>query len=120
MKKLFLLSAAIVAAISINAAVVDVDLSKAKSYTSAGSSSLVYDEASGELTVNWTVTTEWEVSGIQIPLGSLTGITSLQFEFQGDGSGTDFLHWFTDEQGSYWWDDNGWYSFPHAIQRPVV
>lgn len=110
MKKLFLLSAAIVAAISINAAVVDVDLSKAKSYSSAGSSSLAYDEASGELTVNWTVTTGWEVSGIQIPLRSLTGVTALQFEFQGDGSATDFLHWFTDEQGSYWWDDNGWYS----------
>ena len=70
MKRFFLLSAAIIAALSINAAVIDVDLSKAKSYSSAGSSSLAYDEASGELTVNWTVSTEWEVSGIQIPVNS--------------------------------------------------
>ncbi len=109
MKKLFLLSAAIVAAISLSAAVVDIDLSNAQSFSTAGSSSLNYDAESAELTVNWTVSTEWEVSGIKIPLRSLTGITAIQFEYQGDGSAISFLHWLIDEQGSYWWDgENGW------------
>ena len=109
MKKLFLLSAAIVAAISLSAAVVDIDLSNAQSFSTAGSSSLNYDAESAELTVNWTVSTEWEVSGIKIPLRSLTGITAIQFEYQGDGSDISFLHWLIDEQGSYWWDgENGW------------
>ena len=74
MKKLFFITAALIAAMSIRAAVVDIDLSKAQSTSSAGSSTLSYDATSGELTVNWTVTTDWEVSGVNIPLRSLTGI----------------------------------------------
>ena len=109
MKKLFLL-AAMSAAISINAAVIDLDLSKAQQYSSAGSATLVYDEASGELTVNWIVSGGWEVTGVNIPLRSLTGIVGFQFEFQGDGSAVDFLHYFVDEQGSYWWNPEGWFN----------
>ena len=109
MKKLFFILSLCVTA-TLNAAVVDIDLSKAQSFSSAGSATLSYDETSGELTVNWTVSTEWEVSGVYIPLRSLTGITNLQFEFQGNGEEVDFLHYFTDEQGHNWWDANGWYS----------
>ena len=97
MKKLFLLAVAFCAAISVSAAVVDIDLSKAQSFFTAGSSSLNYDAENAELTVEWTVSTEWEVSGIKIPLHSLTGITAIQFEYQGDGSEISFLHWLIDE-----------------------
>jgi hypothetical protein len=110
MKKIFLLAAAICAAWTIQAAVVELDLSKAQSMSSAGSATPVYNEGTGELTVDWVVNTGWEVSGVYIPLRSLTNIIGLQFEFQGDGSEVDFLHYFTDEQGHNWWDDNGWFS----------
>ena len=109
MKKLFFITAALIAAMSIRAAVVDIDLSKAQSTSSAGSSTLSYDATSGELTINWTVTTDWEVSGVNIPLRSLTGIVGYQFEFQGDGSADAFLEYVVDEQGNQWWDENGWY-----------
>ena len=109
MKKLFLLAAAFCAALSIHAAVTELDLSKAQSFSTGGSSTLNYDAENDELTVNWTVSTDWEVSGIKIPLRSLTGITALQFEYQGDGSEHTLLHWLIDEQGAYWWDgSNGW------------
>ncbi len=109
MKKLFLLTAAVCAAVAVQAAVIDLDLSKAKSYSTAGSSSLQYSESDGVLTVNWTVSTGWEVSGIQIPLRSITGIKGLMYEYQGDGTEHAFLHYFCDEQGTFWWDPNGWY-----------
>ena len=108
MKKLFFLTAAFCAALSMNAAVVELDLSKAQSFSTAGSATLDYDAESAELTINWTVSSGWEVTGIKIPLRSLTGITALQFEFQGDGSEVDFLHYLTDEQGKNWWDADGW------------
>ena len=109
MKKLFLL-VALCAAVSINAAVIELDLSKAQTTSTGGSATLAYDEATGELTVNWTVNTGWAVSGVYIPLRSLTSITNLQFEFQGNGTAVDFLHYFADEKGHNWWDDAGWFS----------
>lgn len=109
MKKTFLLTAAFCAAMSINAAVVELDLSKAQSFSSSGSATLSYSEADGVLTVNWTVTTGWEVAGVQIPLRSVTGITGLLYDYQGDGSEHAFLHYLVDEQGSQWWDENGWF-----------
>ena len=112
MKTTTLLATALCAALNLQAAVVELDLSKAQATSSAGSATLAYDAANGELTVNWTVNTGWEVSGINIPLRSMTGITGLQFDYQGDGSDVAFLHYFVDEQGTYWWDENGW--FDHA------
>jgi len=110
MKKLFILTAAFCAAMTINAAVVDLDLSKAQSTSSSGSATLAYEEVTGELTVNWIVNEGWEVTGVNIPLRSLTGITALQFEFQGDGTEVDFLHYFVDEQGNQWWNPEGWFN----------
>jgi hypothetical protein len=107
MKKLFFLVAALCLALTIHATVTELDLSKAKSYSTAGGATLAYDEESKELTVNWEVTSGWAVSGIQISLRSLTGVTGIQFEFQGNGKAVDFLHYLTDEQGTYWWDANG-------------
>jgi hypothetical protein len=108
MKKIFLLTAAFCAAMSINAAVIELDLSKAQQCSTAGSATLNYSAADGVLTVDWTVAEEWEVSGVQIPLKNITGITDLQFELQGDGSNVAFIHYLIDEQGNQWWDDNGW------------
>lgn len=108
MKKIFLLAATLSVVLGINAAVVELDLSKASQFTTAGSATLSY--ANGELTVEWEVTQAWEVTGIEIPLKALTGVTGLQFEFQGDGSSVDFLHFLRDLQGTYWWDDNGWFN----------
>ena len=109
MKKLFLLAAAICAAVGINAAVIELDLSKASQYATAGSATLNY--ANGELTVDWTVTEAWEVSGIEIPLKSVKGIVGIQYEYAGDGSAHSFLHYLRDLQGNFWWDPNGWFNF---------
>ena len=108
MKKVFLLAAAICAAVGINAAVIELDLSKASQYATAGSATLNY--ANGELTVNWTVTEAWEVSGIEIPLKSVKGIVGIQYEYAGDGSEHSFLHYLRDLQGYFWWDPNGWFN----------
>ena len=61
MKKSLLLAAAVCAAVSAQAAVIDLDLSKAKSYSTVGSSTLQYSEEDGVLTVNWTVSTGWVI-----------------------------------------------------------
>lgn len=108
MKKFFFLAAAVCAAVSIHAAALEIDLSKAQSVAQPGNASLSY--ANGELTVNWNVTEDWGIAGAKIPLRSITGIVGLQFEYQGDGSSTDFLHYLTDEQGTNWWDANGWFN----------
>lgn len=112
MKTTTLLATALCAALNLQAAVIELDLSKAQATSSAGSATLAYDAANSELTVNWTVNTGWEVSGINIPLRSMTGITGLLFDYQGDGSAVALLHYFVDEQGTYWWDENG--AFDHA------
>lgn len=108
MKKLFLLAAALCLALSIHAAVVELDLSKAKSHSSAGGATLAYNAESKELTVNWTTNGEWATSGAKIPLRSISGITSIQFEYQGNGAGCSFLNYVVDEQGSEWWDGNAY------------
>ena len=119
MKRLFLLAAAFCAALSIHAAVVKLDLSKAQSFSSSGSATLNFSEADSVLTVNWNVASEWEVTGVTIPLRSLTGIVGLQFDFQGDGSDVDFLHYLTDEQGTNWWDADGWYNLSSTEWHPA-
>ncbi len=108
MKKTLFLIAAFGLVLSINAAVIELDLGKATQYATAGSATLTY--ADGELTVDWEVTKEWEVTGVEIPLKALTGVTALQFEYQGDGSAVDFLHYLRDLQGTFWWDTEGWFN----------
>ena len=107
MKKMYLFAVAMCAAMTISAAVVDIDMSKAQSTSTAGSATLAYDEATGELTVNWIVNSGWEVTGVNIPLRSISGIIGIQAEYQGDGAEVDLLHYLVDEQGNYWWQANG-------------
>ena len=119
MKRLIFLTAALIAAININAAVIDVDLSKAQSTSTAGSAVLEYNQESGELTVNWEVTTGWEVSGVQIPLRNVMGITAFSYEYMGEGVAIDLLPYFYDEQGNQWWDPEGQLSLEPTEWTPV-
>lgn len=108
MKKIFSLFVAVIAAMSINAAAVNVDLSAAVGYTHAESGSGQVALADGVLTVNWTVGTGWEVAGTEIALGSVEGITKVTFDYIGDGGGTTMYVYFRDSEGNRWWSGDGY------------
>lgn len=107
MKKSLLFVAALFAAFTVNAAVIDVDLSKAVEEQENGSATFSF--ASGELTVNWTVNVANEIAGVEMPINNLINVTKLSFEYKGDGSGVGLIHYLRDEDGNRWWDSNGWY-----------
>ena len=91
MKKSLLIVAALFAAVAMNAAVIDVDLSKAAEEQENGSATLSF--ASGELTVDWTVNVANEIAGVEIPIDNLTKVTKLSYEYKGDGSGVGLESW---------------------------
>ena len=108
MKKIFLLAAAICAALTIRADVVNIDLNTGTGISTAGSAST--SVADGVLTVNWEVTEGWEVSGVEFPLNNLSGVTSISFEYEGDGVDIGIIPYLRDVQGNRWWDDTSWMS----------
>jgi len=105
MKKSILLIAAMFAAFTVSAKEITVDLSKAEVVTTGGSGTLSF--ASNELTVNWEVTVGWEVTGVEIPLGSLTNITNISFDYQGNSTEeVALIPYVRDEEGNRWFDSN--------------
>ena len=118
MKKFFFLCAALITAVTISAAEITVDLSKAKGYTHAESGSGAVELADGILTVNWTVGTGWEVAGTEIALDNLEGVEKLNFEYVGDGGGTTMYVYLRDSEGNRWWNEDG-YGLSVAEWTPV-
>ena len=117
MKKLFLLFAAIIAAVAVSAKEITVDLSKAQGYTHSETGSGAVELADGVLTVNWEVGTGWEVAGTEIPLDNLEGIIpldnlegveKLDFDYVGDGGGTTMYVYLRDSEGNRWWNEDGY------------
>ena len=106
MKKSLLLIAAICAALTINSKEIVVDLSTAVEETTAGSA--VPSLADGVLTVSWTVTENWEISGVEFPLNNLEEINGFKYEFKGDGGAVGVLSYVRDSEGNRWWDANTW------------
>lgn len=107
MKKIFSLFVAVVAAMSINAAAINVDLSAAAGYAHHDDDAGAVSLADGVLTVNWTVGTGWSVAGTEIALGSVEGITKVTFDYIGDGGGTTMYVYFRDSEGNRWWSESG-------------
>lgn len=108
MKKLFLLFAAIIAAVAVSAKEITVDLSKAQGYTHSETGSGAVELADGVLTVNWEVGTGWEVAGTEIPLDNLEGVEKLDFDYVGDGGGTTMYVYLRDSEGNRWWNEDGY------------
>ena len=119
MKKFFLLAAAMIAAISMNAKVIDIDLSKAEA--------IAYDECSavptcadGVLSVNYSAG-KWLWAGVEIDLNNLTNVTSMDFDFKGEAEvWVSFIVYLRDSEGMRWFDDSDDFSLSHADWFPVT
>ena len=101
MKKFFLFSAALFAAWTVNAGVVNIDLSKATITSSAVSMNLENDE----LTVNYDIKQSWGNEGVTFTLDDLD-VTELAFEYKGDESvpaWVSFIVYLMDSQGGMWY-----------------
>ena len=111
MKKIFLLTAAFCAAMSINAKVIEIDLTKAASaaYTGCSSSSSVND---GVLDVSYSAG-GWEWAGVEFPLSSLTNVTGISYDYVGDGTpgfndGIVLYVYLRDVEGNRWIQSDYW------------
>lgn len=106
MKKIFSLCAVFLAAMTINAAELTLDLNAAQGYASAdGSSNASYVEAEETLNVEWTVNTGWEVAGVEFSFEALSEITSISFKIKNSQPDVDFLIYLVDAQGGLLWED---------------
>lgn len=104
MKKFFLLATAMFAAFTINAAEVNVDLSK---YIAAGDNAADVTPvlASGELTVSYDFAGAWGNGGVKFALNNLN-VTNLAFEYKGDAAATawvSFQVYLEDSNGGLWY-----------------
>lgn len=101
MKKFFLFTAALCAAWTVNAGVVNIDLSKATLTSSAVTMNLENEE----LTVNYDVKQSWGQEGVTFALDDLD-VTELAFEYKGDESvatWVSFIVYLVDSQGGMWY-----------------
>lgn len=71
-----------------------------------GNSSATVSYADGVSTVNYTTHSSWLWAGSRYPVDSLTGITSVTFDYKGDGSSISLISYAHD--GKYRWiEDEG-------------
>ena len=106
MKKSILVAVAFLVATAMCAEVVEVDLGKAGAVSTAGTATPVF--ADGVLTVNWEVTVAWEVSGVEMPLENLAGVTNVNFEYMGDGQNVVIYPYLRDTEGNRWFKSEYW------------
>ena len=111
MKKLFVLATALFAALTINAAVIEIDLNSAAAmvYTNCTATPTVAD---GVLTVNYTAG-GWEWAGVEFPLNSLTNVSGILYDYKGDGAtgfdeGIVLFAYLRDDQGNRWVQSDYW------------
>ena len=104
MKKFFLLAAAMIAAISMNAKVVDIDLSKHSIIKSDGAT-VAAAVADGVLKIDYTITAGWDdVAGVSFAFDKQK-VTNMAFEFLGDDAlegWTSLFVYLEDEDGLKW------------------
>ena len=111
MKKI-LLFAAVLAAVAVNAKVINVDLSEATemAYTNCSATPTYAD---GVLSVAYTAGS-WEWAGVEIALDNLD-VTSVDFEYMGETEAwTSFVVYLRAEDGARWYDDADDFSMSHA------
>lgn len=104
-----------VAAMSLQAAVIDIDLNTAKSDLSSSDDAVVFVvNEDGELVVNWTATGGWEYQGVAFPIQNIGNITKITFEYKGDGvtafgeNGVCLYPYLRDSEGKRWFQKNYW------------
>lgn len=101
MKKFFLFSAALCAALTVNAGVVNIDLSTAVLTSSAVTKTL----DNNELTVNYNTPEAWGSEGVTFALDNLD-VTELSFDYKGDMSVATWVSlivYLKDSQGGLWY-----------------
>ena len=106
MKKLFFFAAAMLAAMTINAKVININLNEAKemSYTNCSATFGVTD---GVLNVNYTTANAWDWAGVEFDLENLTEVLGIDFDFKGltPNDWTAFVPYLRDSNGNRWWKD---------------
>ena len=102
MKKIFSLCAAFLAAMTINAAELTLDLNAAQGYAQYGSGQT--SVTNDVLNVMWNVTEGWSVAGAAFELDNLTSVSKIKFDYTGDGMDVDMLVYLEDANGNKKWD----------------
>ena len=107
MKKIFSFAVAILAAMTIQATELTVDLSSAQSSGSEGCSG-VPTLTDGVLDVAWNVTANWAVAGVEFALDNLTDVSKINFDYKGDGQEVTFYVYLVDANGGLKWENEHW------------
>ena len=107
MKKSLLFVAALFAAFTVNAEIINVDLSKAEKVASESADGSV-SFADGVLTINYATTAEWKWAGAEIPVESLSKVTNISFDYFGNGEGIVIYPYLRDAEGNRWTKDEYW------------
>lgn len=106
MKKSMLFIAALFAAVTVNARVINIDLNQAQAiaYTNCSATPSVAD---GVLTVNYTTEVAWTWAGVEFDLDNLTEVLGIDFDFKGltPNDWTAFVPYLRDSNGNRWWKD---------------
>ena len=105
MKKTLLLVAAVFAALSLNAKVIDIDLSQ---YQLAGDNAeqVTPTLEEGVLTVEYNFTDAWANGGVEFALDNLEAIDSIAFDYKGDLRATEWVSfqvYIKDTEGIRWY-----------------
>ena len=114
MKKFYLFVATLFAAITINAKEIVIDLSTAVEEVTIAADGATFSLEEGVLTVNWTATGGWEEQGVAFPLNNLEEITSISYEYKGDGvadyqpDGVCLYPRLRDTEGKRWYKSSYW------------
>ena len=113
MKKLFLF-AALFAAVTLNAKEIVIDLSTATTEVTAEGDAAIPSLNDGVLTVTWTAAAGWEEQGVAFDLGEIAKITSISYEYKGDGAaafapdGICLYPRLRDAEGNRWYKKDYW------------
>jgi len=102
MKKLFTFFVAAIAAMTLSATELTLDLNSAKEYAQSGFADLAVD--GDMLNVLWDVEEGWSVAGAAFELDDLTDVSKITFDYMGDNSTVDMLVWLEDAAGNKFWD----------------
>jgi hypothetical protein len=112
MKKFFLFAAAMLAAVSVNARVITLDLSTATEMAYTGCSATP-SFSDGVLNVNYSAGA-WEWAGVEIALDNLE-VTSIDFDYKGEtAEWCSFVVYLRASDGARWYDDADDFSMSHA------
>ena len=118
MKKSILFVAALVAAFTINAKEIVVDLSSA--------TEMAYDACSGTptfadgvLTVDYMTPSTWLWAGVEMPVKNLTNVTNISFEYKGSGEGVVLYAYLRDSEGNRWTKSDFWPSLEETDWTPI-